>query len=136
MSLQEPSPTVKPTLRTSNDEFIPIHQHITPIVNNIILPNQSTEEPFKIKGHSFKIIKILIGNMQCYQLDDDDEIKVLRFISLNQPDDQFNNLKQGYINATHLRKAAIPVLGEGIFDTQKENVVIITKGPLESRGAW
>lgn len=109
-------PIVKHTLRTSNAAL--------------------QEEAFHIKRHTFQIVKIVIGNMQCYQLDDDDQIKVLRFIALNQPDEQFNLLQQGYINATHLRKAAIPVLGEGIFDTQKETVVIITKGPLESRGAW
>ncbi|KAG2195488.1 hypothetical protein INT47_012032 [Mucor saturninus] len=88
----------------------------------------------------FQIKEIVIGNMQCYQLNDEDEIKVLRFIALIQPKDdhkQSNQLKKDYINATHLRKAATPVLGEGIFDTQKETlVVIITKGPLESRGAW
>lgn len=74
--------------------------------------------------------------MECYQLNDDDQIKVLRFIELTQPDDQIACLKQGYINATHLRRAAVPVLGEGVFDTQKETVVVITNGPVESRGAW
>ncbi|GAA5812316.1 hypothetical protein MFLAVUS_005767 [Mucor flavus] len=74
--------------------------------------------------------------MECYQLNDDDQIKVLRFIELTQPDDRIARLKQGYINATHLRRAAVPVLGEGVFDTQKETVVVVTNGPVESRGAW
>ncbi|KAI9263965.1 hypothetical protein EDC94DRAFT_76877 [Helicostylum pulchrum] len=106
--------------RTSND--------MVPIVNNTnttLIPKQP-----------YKIVKILIGNMECYQLNDDDQIKVLRFIELTQPDDQIARLKQGYINATHLRRAAVPVLGEGVFDTQKETVVVITNGPVESRGAW
>lgn len=109
------------------------HVHNNPIHHqlSVNVKHNRTFNPFQIK-------EIVIGNMQCYQLDDQDQIKVLRFIALtSHVEEQQTALKKGYINATHLRKAAIPVLGEGIFDTQKETmVIIITKGPLEGRGAW
>jgi hypothetical protein len=55
---------------------------------------------------------------------------------------QYFYLAEGYVNATQLRKAARPVLGKGTFDAVAEEaqshrpVVTLTKGSLETRGAW
>ncbi|GAA5803328.1 hypothetical protein HPULCUR_008807 [Helicostylum pulchrum] len=97
-------------------------------------PSSPKELANTIMKHKLTTLDNLL--LQFPHLNDDDQIKVLRFIELTQPDDQIARLKQGYINATHLRRAAVPVLGEGVFDTQKETVVVITNGPVESRGAW
>ncbi|CAO3606860.1 unnamed protein product [Mucor hiemalis] len=90
------------------------------------------------KGHTYKITKKWIDNMEFYELDSPDDIpdtKVLRFIASSLGSDS-KDLKQGYVNATQLRKAATPVLGEGLFDSEEEkNVVVITQ-ESKAKGAW
>jgi hypothetical protein len=96
--------------------------------------------------------------------DDIPDTKVLRFIASNdgasehvalrtrhadapkhdqrRRNNQYFYLAEGYVNATQLRKAARPVLGKGSFDAVAEEaqshrpVVTLTKGSLETRGAW
>lgn len=119
--------------------------------SNINTPPSSTSSPPEsrkpyqvitstLKGHTFKITKKWINDMEFYELDSPDDIpntKVLRFISSTQPDP----LLKGYVNATQLRKAAMPVLGEGEFELEQEKkmnkiYVIVTKGSVEVRGTW
>lgn len=98
--------------------------------------------------------------------DDIPDTKVLRFIASNdgasehvalrtrhadaakhdpqqrRRNNQYFYLVEGCVNATQLRKAARPVLGKGTFDAVAEEaqshrpVVTLTKGSLETRGAW
>lgn len=126
--------------------------------------SQPTEKTYSSPGHRFKISKKTFGPLECYQLESPDDLldtKVLRFIQStdgasehvalrtrhaaehqrDRRNSQHFYLDEGYVNATHLRKAARPVLGKGSFDTSAELeegrvVVTLTKGPLECRGAW
>lgn len=94
-------------------------------------------------GHTFKITKKWIGNMEFYELDSPDDIpdtKILRFIASSNHSNTPKELKRNYVNATQLRKAATPVLGEGHFDAEEEqkqngNVVMISEKSI-AEGVW
>ncbi|KAI8372531.1 hypothetical protein EDC96DRAFT_51427 [Choanephora cucurbitarum] len=107
---------------------------------------KNTEETPKVKtrqetiqGHTFTLTKRWLGYLELHELDSPSDIpntKVSRFSSTDP------KLSYSYVNATQLRKAAIPVLGEGVFDIERERregggiAVVISSGPLESNDVW
>lgn len=94
-------------------------------------------------GHTYKITKRWIDNMEFYELDSPDDIpdtKILRFIASSNHSSNTKELQQGYVNATQLRKAATPVLGEGYFDAEEEQKqngkVVVLSQESKAEGAW
>ncbi|KAI8387983.1 uncharacterized protein BYT42DRAFT_558485 [Radiomyces spectabilis] len=97
--------------------------------------------------YPFTITKRTNDDMEFYELESPVDVpgtKVLRFIKwLNhgKVSKPLSYLKQDYVNASQLRKAACPVVGEGSFDADEEwkrghSVVSITQGPTECHGDW